>query len=797
MKILKIFVLVAMLIALGFTPAPVSADTPHCGDIVANQTWQGTGNVHVVSCDVNIASGVTLTISSGAIVKFSLGTKLIVNGTLRVLGSSSSKVYLSSIRDDSIGGDTNGDGGATTPNWDNWRGIHFQDGSSDAASLIDHAVIRYAGYGYSGNINLTNASPIIRNTTLSNGFLSIRANLGSVPILQNNLYNDSTYNGLGYDGGTIDTHTTWSTTDTALLILGIVYVGPGTTLTIMPGVIVKFDIAQGLTIDGTLRVPGENPQLTNFTFLPVLYSTSNSTTGVLRALPQSPQTVVPSVDPAIDAPVSFTSIRDDAAGGDSNGDGGATTPNWDNWRGIEFRDSSNDADSLINNAVIRYAGRDYRGNINLTSASPTIRNTVLSNGHLAIRANLRSLPVLENNTYENNTYNALSYDGGTISADTTWSSTDTSIVLLGTVYVGTDKTLTIQPGVVIKFDVAQGLYVDGSLRVLGTAGLPVTFTSIRDDSIGGDSNGDGGATTPFWDNWRGIEFRDSSSDTTSLIDHAMIRYGGRDYRGNITLTSASPTINNTSLSEGYISIRANLRSLPVLQNNLYEENFYNALAYDSGTITVDTVWSTTDTSIVILGTVYVGTGKLLTIQPGVVVKFDPGQILYVDGALHVSGIAGSPVTFTSIRDDAIGGDTNGNGGATTPNWDNWQGIEFRTASNDSASSIDHAVVRYAGWNFRAGITLLDSSVSISNTTVTNSWYGLYINTSTPTLTCNNFYNNNGYGLFNNTPTAPVNATNHWWGVSSGPYHTSLNPGGAGNAVSNGVIFDPWRNSACN
>src|SRR3990170_1820788 len=114
--------------------------------------------------------------------------------------------------------------------------------------------------------------------------------------------------------------------------------------------------------------------------------------------------------------------------------------------------------------------------------------------------------------------------------------TDVPYFIIDTIFVGTGKTLTIQSGVVIKFDIGRTLIVDGALRVLGATSSPVYFTSIRDDAIGGDTNGDGGATTPNWDHWRGIEFRDSSDDATSLIDYAVIRYAGRDYRGNVTLS---------------------------------------------------------------------------------------------------------------------------------------------------------------------------------------------------------------------------------------------------------------------
>ncbi len=725
------------------------------GTIDVDTTWSITDTSYYLINDVYVGTGITLTVEPEVVVKFELGRRLYVDGALRVLGSSPGPIYFTSIWDDSVGGDTNGDGGATVPDWQNWRGIEFRDSSDDTKSLIDNAVVRYGGYGYSGNISLTSASPTIQNTILSDGYMAVRADLRSLPTLENNTYEDNLFNGLGYDGGTVDIDTTWSITDTSYYVIDNIIVGSGITLTIEPGTIVKFQIGMKLFVDGALRVLGS------------------------------------SLDP-----VYFTSIRDDTIGGDTNGDGATTTPNWDNWRGIEFRDGSEDANCLIDHAEIRYGGYSYNGNISLTGASPTIQNTTLSDGYMAIRADLESLPGLENNTYEDNFFNALSYDGGTIDIDTTWSITDTSYYIVDDVVVGTGVTLTIEPGAVVKFDLARKLFVDGALRVLGSSPAPVYFTSIRDDAVVGDTNGDGAATTPHWDNWKGIEFRDGSDDANSLVDHAEIRYGGYGYSGNIGLTGASPTVQNTTLSDGYMAIRANLESLPTLENNTYEGNFYNGLGYNGGSVDIDATWSITDTSYIIIDDVVVGTGNTLTIEPGAIVKFEIGKKLFVDGALRVLGSSPDTVYFTSIRDDAVGGDTNGDGAATNPDWDNWRGIEFRDSSDDGNSLVDHAVIRYGGYGNSGNINLTSASPTIQNSTLTESYYGIYTSGSEPNLICNNLYDNLGYGLYNATTDLLVMAENQWWGSVSGPFHQDTNPGGTGNAVSDWVDYDPWNTSPC-
>ena len=50
-----------------------------------------------------------------------------------------------------------------------------------------------------------------------------------------------------------------------------------------------------------------------------------------------------------------------------------------------------------------------------------------------------------------------------------------------------------------------------------------------------------------------------------------------------------------------------------------------------------------------------------------------------------------------------------------------------------------------------------------------------------------------YGGVINHTLSWVDARSNWWGDVTGPFHTTLNPSGLGNAVSDLVLFDPWMN----
>ena len=460
----------------------------------------------------------------------------------------------------------------------------------------------------------------------------------------------------------------------------------------------------------------------------------------------------------------------------------------------------------------------YYGAITLLGASPTIQNsTIRDSANYAYRADLNSFPTLTNNTLINNGINGLALTGDvygtTLNTSATWNITDTTYYIRDAIAIGANKTLTITPGVVVKFEIGRYLLVNGNnsaLRGLGTSLSPVTFTSLRDDTVGGDTNNDGSTTGPARGDWIEIQFADNSNDATSLIDHALIRYSGGTtccsyvYYGAITLLGASPTIQNSTIRDSAnYAYRADLNSFPTLTNNTLINNGINGLALTGDvygtTLNTSATWNITDTTYYIRDAIAIGANKTLTITPGVVVKFEIGRYLLVNGnnsALRGLGTSLSPVTFTSLRDDTVGGDTNNDGSTTGPARGDWIEIQFADNSNDAASLIDHALIRYSGgttccgYVYYGAITLLGASPTIQNSTIRDSAnYGMKTNSSIPTLGCNNIYDNTKYGIFNETTGITVTAKNQWWGSPAGPFSPN-------NTASAGIDFTPWRTSPC-
>lgn len=101
------------------------------------------------------------------------------------------------------------------------------------------------------------------------------------------------------------------------------------------------------------------------------------------------------------------------------------------------------------------------------------------------------------------------------------------------------------------------------------------------------------------------------------------------------------------------------------------------------------------------------------------------------------------------------------------------------------------------------------TITIEANVVTNNATGVAVDagtTSDVTVTLNDIENNVDYGAVvrnmvdgtipegHEVPTN-VDATDNWWGEASGPNHPDKNPDGAGEAVSDNIDFDPWKESA--
>lgn len=144
----------------------------------------------------------------------------------------------------------------------------------------------------------------------------------------------------------------------------------------------------------------------------------------------------------------------------------------------------------------------------------------------------------------------------------------------------------------------------------GTSSSHIIFTSLRDDSHGGDTNGDG-ATTGSPGSWGGIWFDRKVNDTKCRMSYCEIMFAGEGGYGNLESplalnAFANPTFTNISL----ISNRRN--GIDVATGNYPSDIFFNIL----------------NIPYMIRGDLVVESSATLTIDPGVIIKLDSAPITF-------------------------------------------------------------------------------------------------------------------------------------------------------------------------
>ena len=298
----------------------------------------------MIATDINVASGVTLTLNAGVVLKLMSLYSVNVNGTLVANGALGNPVVFTDDADDTAGGDTNG-GGPSVGVPSAWRGIVLAAGSG--ASALTFTEVRYGGANSYANIGVNGVNPTLSNCTIRNcsgdgmvltgaaapivtncAFVNNGAEaVDGVPLISVAGFSNNTASGNGGNymrvtSGAVSSNLTITPSSIlsgALMIETDITVASGVTLTLNAGVVLKLMSLYSVDVNGTLVATG-----------------------------------------ALGNPVVFTDDADDTAGGDTNGGGpsvGAPAP----WRGIVFATGS--GASNLNFTEVRYGGANSFANI--------------------------------------------------------------------------------------------------------------------------------------------------------------------------------------------------------------------------------------------------------------------------------------------------------------------------------------------------------------------------------------------------------------------------------------------------
>ncbi len=833
----------------GLTALGIIGEYLGASGTVRQRTVAGYTNIcYVLLGDLNINSGTNVTINPGIVIK-SGGPGFYVNGGLRAKGTiAEGNVIFTSLKDDNWGnpGDCNRDGNASSPAAGDWSVIKLQATSDDAFSLIDSCLINYSANG----VTYTDAGSILSNTTIfkSNNF-GIRCENSSTPLVNNVTFNGSrldpiamslqsnptftniTFSANGSRGirildNTVSSNATLAQRNVAGItniayIVDNLTVNSGAVFTVLPGVVIKFtSYYYGITVNGAMVANGTSTQK-----------------------------------------IVFTSLPDDSNGGDTNNDGNGSSPGKGNWASIDFGPSSSDSLNSLKNCDFRYGGgynynneygliRVYSTTIKMDSCivsqssnsavgvfgsgHPTVSNLQINNiGLTPVTISMFSNPTFSNITSLNVGYMAIGIKPETYSVTSTIpvrnfaGYNNITYLLYGTLTINSGTTITVPAGVVFK---DGNWLVNGALVTNGTPSQKVIFTDSHDDSFGnpGDTNLDGTLSKPSIVGGSRITFYDVSLDSLSLLQHTLFRYidvgvylqqaapkflkctFDLDNWGVYLTGVSNPSIDSCSFNNlTYAPMRLSLVSYPVsTSGNTISGSTFKAISVLEGETLVQDVTLVKKTFAGIpnipylFGNYTVANNSILTISPGVVVKFFPNTSMTIRKGLIAEGKSHSDSTiiFTDLRDDFYGGDTNSDSTLSSPTvftypqywYPGWYGINFTNESLAPFSRLRNVVIRYAGiQNSGAAVTVNSASPSITYSSISNGYNGIVATgSSNPVVNYCDFFLNSSYAINNVNKSFVINAQNNWWGSNTGPTHSG-NPGGTGQLVSDAVNYLPF------
>jgi parallel beta-helix repeat protein len=783
--------------------------------------------------EITVPSGITLTINKGITIKSYSNDwynhRIIVNGSFIANATADSIINFTSARDDNYGNpaDCNKDGTITSPAIGDWGGLIFNSGST---GTMNYCRIKYAKiysfafstcsnteYVNNAAVGIIDASPTISNCEFKDLVYAISCYRSASPTLMNNSMVNIQYTPINISGpsnptisgitftnvgwramgllggnvclnGTIKKRDVAGFTNITYVLLSDMTINSGTYVNVEPGVVIKVNnpgSGSSIFVDGGLKTDGTASQR-----------------------------------------VVFTSIKDDNAGnpGDSNGDGNASTPAPGDWGSIKYRSSSDDAYCKFRFVDVKYAGNTNEGGVTFENAAGQLKNALITNSsNFGVYCNGNSTPVIDSLVVQNcsldpiaisltsnpdlrsnisfisNKSQAIKVIEGTLSTSATLASRNVAGInniayIISNLTISSNAKLTIQPGVVIKFrqdtwNLSPDIEVYGNLIAKGTPSNKIYFTSLADDSKGGDSNNDGNATSPVKGDWGnrdyygyyrgGVHFINNSlnADTANSMKNCEISYAGYGIRienshatidscliqlcsnyGATVLGSANPAFNNCQFY--------NISNSPVELSMFSNPTFTNCSALNVGLMALSVipeVYSQSATMPIrnfggynnityyMEGVCTINSGTTITIPSGLVFKSASANGFTVNGGLNILGTSTAPVTFTNTADDNFGNpkDMNQDGTASLPpdgySWNQgWSGswLMYNDVSDD-ASTINNAVFKYGN----IGISALSASPSIKNVRFEDLYCGVDMNgVSAPKIdSC----------IFNNLQYSPI------------------------------------------
>lgn len=345
---------------------------------------------------------------------------------------------------------------------------------------------------------------------------------------------------------------------------------------------------------------------------------------------------------------------------------------------------------------------------------------------------------------------------GLISSDTVWTFANNPYIVTGNILVNNGVTLTIESGVIVKFNSGLSMQIDGTLIAQGTSSDSITFTSNTVDTAGA---------------WGYIYFSDTSTDAVfqndingiylsgSILEYCIIQYAGGISvfdNGALRLDQATPFINYCTITNNSASgirvyeISGGLKiSNSVITNNASLEN-------GGGIYIINDQWDGIPTTSLISGntisynsTVYpystsegggiyiaVGNYKIITISNNIVTNntADNGGGIY--NAYHGTAYISNNIIINNTSDAGGAGIYNGKADGT---------ISENIISNNTSLVNGGGIMLFQGIS---SVIILNNV--IADNVTSSSAGGIYSWSSPPTILNNHIVRNtanNDVGIY--------------------------------------------------
>jgi hypothetical protein len=386
--------------------------------------------------------------------------------------------------------------------------------------------------------------------------------------------------------------------------------------------------------------------------------------------------------------------------------------------------------------------------------------------------------------------------GGELTADTTLTQANRPYDATR-INVRPGVTLTVEPGVEIRFADLGGLEIYGTLVAKGTAEEPILFTGATRQQ---------GA-------WRGVWVEGSPTNIIkgSVLEHVTVEYGGlaSGYGASLGVRYAEVSVRHSTFrGSARYGIYADTMGVPHVSDTLVADNAQEAILFlvadvnpvfarlrasgnGSDTISMlngslkgDHVWENAGLPYRLMPgntIITVTAAGSLTIEPGVTVLMDSNARLYIYGRLVAEGTAERPITITGVVKEP----------------GSWQGMTVEgSPTRPATASMRHVTVEYGGLNNSGGANIyvaygqLMLSRSVVRHGIAN---GVWLHTGAQgsVIEQSQLVDNKLFALYNVDPRRVAVAPNNWWGAPNGPSDEDGCVGGTGARVSNGVVAWPF------